>query len=785
MKRNLGIRIIVIFLSFCICSMIQPAAAEILTEQEAYGLEDHEVYNLDDISLSVKDEKVHIQSSTLKAGTTLMIAGYGIHGEMNCLDVCIWGNTDSIVSEIILSKEVSYVKAYFVGNNHAPLREACALLWINAPTDCIYVSKVQTKIVTDEDQTDAADEVTAQAEIIKADGTKAIINLAITEETAENESKYYVSLPAANGSVSKTEVHNYAADVGTSFAYSVKDGVYTLEAVNLPHAADTFVNDAHGLVKSSTMDDFGRPTTTWISLQDRNLKVVIPEQAVLTYTTAVSPSKLYRALGLTEDTMAAVFVDGVASTTILSKSNTDKTIGGNGVATEVYLSSDGDVTIVNVTDILSRVIKIVKAKAATETAAATEAYIMLDDHRTYETDAFAKGDRVIINSAAGDIKSVAKAKTVKGIYSGYKGSTIRINSTSYTLSQNSTVFPPSLSPVDTYIFYLDSYGNVVDALLKPKPISTDYVYIEKYQSKLGTDADLFNPAGKNAAVASAIFTDGTAETINLAVSEKDGVPYTDVPAADGTVSRSELTTKAVTNIGNWFAYTVKDGVYTLEEINGTYASVERDVVLPEKSTAVIAGRYICSETIVTAFDTNNMKTSFTGLAEKKTVLTGNVLVTYAKNSEVISAIYAVEQPVAAAEDVAYAYAVERGFTSADGKTVEWIFAIDGVQVTCVLESHQIVTVGNVYMLSDKNSDNVWTVTQAAGVMAGEISVLDSTFLVADGRIYTLADKYAVYNVSENAAITGAKDTLAEGDTLYVFLNKNGEISVAYIIAEAE
>lgn len=596
----------------------------------------------------------------------------------------------------------------------------------------------------------------------------------------------------------KTTKYVVGAYTTTDFvnAYIVADGDMS-KIQTITTTSGALADTVYGLKSTGTWDGFGRPTTTWTSSKDKDLKVVIANEATLTYTTAISPNALYNALDLDAATTVEYIIDGAYVKEGLDvyktgEGATDKTIGAAGATTEVFVDGDA-ITVTVVYNYLAKVTKVTAAKAATATKEEVKASVEMTIYNVYgsekdlekvyfETDKFAKGDMIVVNYN-GEVKAAEKANKVEGVLKSFKGATLNVDGTTYNVGAMSVA--PAAADIgfkDTYTYYLDANDAILGADKKVAAVVTDYVYILKYQAEAGDDADLINAAGKNAAVATAIFTDGTAKTINLAITEDDDVYYTTVPAKDGTVKEVELATKAATEIGNWFAYTVKDGVYTLVEIDADYAAVETDVDLVKGASKNLGGLYTNSATKIVTIDEDDKMTTTTGFVAKDVTLTGNVLYTYAKDAKVVSAIYAVEQAAASAEDITYAYAVEAGATTSDGAT--WTFAVDGAQVTYVLEAKQTVEAGKVYTLSDTDADNAWTVKAAEVVEAGEISVLDTTFLVAADE-YVINEKAAVYNVAETAEVVGAKDTLAEGDTISVILNKDGEIVVAYITVEAE
>ena len=598
-----------------------------------------------------------------------------------------------------------------------------------------------------------------------------------------------------------------------------------------------------GTEDADKQDGFGRTANKW-TYDGKTVGTYVTEDAPkLTYTAAVSPRTIYNDLGLSENKTAKWYIDGFQHNTdtalTLTKADNTKSVGGNGVLTEVYKYSDGSVKVVQVANYLAKITGVTEYKAATDKTNEVEASVTLTIYntdygtvtgKTFKTDAFVKADKdsyvvVTLNGQHGSgaagitVKSVAKAETFDGCVDKFSSSSVYVDgkevkvgakyNTNYTGALRVAFSAGNIGEDYTYTFYTDANGVILGAKEKSATVSKDYAYVEYVQTK-AQNASLTDGADR-AAKAKVIFTDGTEKTIDLKITKKaaDSKYYVTLPK--GTVDNNRFTTwegvepKEVgtfcsdkTTVNNWYAYAENDdGTYTLKALSSDYAGVvDRLTVAAKKSTNVPeTGYYTNKATVVTAIDTNddNKVTTLTGYPTAEKTLTGKVLYTYAKDSKIVAAVYVcANNAKVVSADVTYAYAVEAGSTTADG--TEWTFAIDGKQVVYVMSDteHNPVAAKHVYTLSESTTvDGTYV---ASAVVGGDcsgngtlVTAVDDSFIIAGDTQYAIYDKTVIYNVDADLDVVGVADVVEKDDKVVVISDTVDGIAntakVIYIVTE--
>ncbi len=334
------------------------------------------------------------------------------------------------------------------------------------------------------------------------------------------------------------------------------------------------------------------------------------------------------------------------------------------------------------------------------------------------------------------------------------------------------------------------------------PTQFAYVYmIQSQEYKAAGTADLLGnvslKAQDAAAKALVALTDGSTAIVDLALAPvKDAygnvVNYEYVqPNADGTVTKITVPTGSAT-VGAWFAYTEKDGAYTLAPVTGSaaYATVlGENVTLLKGKSNIVAGKYTNSATTLVAVDAavNNYKvTTHTGLLKADmTLVAGNTLVTYAPNSTVVSAIYTVDAAITtAAPTVTYDYylAVASGDTVAGG--VEWTFYVNGDVETLVINGAG-VEAGKVYTLQANTGVLAGTYSVHSTVATSataKVTVADETFFVAGTTYYYNTNGCEIYNITTEVGYD--VDTVEVGDYVIVVNGEKG-VELIYIVDEPQ
>ena len=336
-------------------------------------------------------------------------------------------------------------------------------------------------------------------------------------------------------------------------------------------------------------------------------------------------------------------------------------------------------------------------------------------------------------------------------------------------------------------FYADKNGYVIGFVGETAPApaaQTDFVYVVAYQATAGVpeSTDVLNPTPAKPATAKAevILTDGTHKAVDLAIGKTGDFT---APKADGSVETKNGDV-AKTTIGNWFAFSEADGVYTLEAVKSEYAKVATaDVTLVKGTPYNASGVYTTSTTKVVTIDTKYAVKEETGLIAatlKYDAVDNAILITKAGSSaKTVDAIYAVGQtPATPIVTKTYAYAKAAG-DAVEGGT-EWTFYINGAAETYVIKSGETVDPGEVYTLTKDPSKDIYTVAKETKVeTAGEIAVSDATFIVVGSNTYNIAATTSVFDVRPGH--TGEAGTLAVGLKVDVIEAAPGTAAVIYIV----
>ena len=350
------------------------------------------------------------------------------------------------------------------------------------------------------------------------------------------------------------------------------------------------------LEKEPTADDFGRPANKWTYKNTDIGTYVDYSLMVAEYTNGVSGKEVYNKVGKTamDKYDVAAYVDGNdASKTILpnvAKDNKDDLTGTDtGVLTQVFVNDDEKEAVV--TEINTYLGIADSDYSAKKDEAQFTVWGLYKDGKTYKKTVVKDGkattdesasfpvsgedfdvskveedDAYLFTVAAGEVQTFVPAETIKGteITSFKKGSNVTVGGTKYDFS-NAAYYDNEALKVytgennndtinlkdTTYNVYLDTYGNLIG--LEEVDAVDNYVFIT------GADENSSNLATKTTD-ANAIFLDGTSKVIEVSKTKGDGIDNADISPV----------------INKWFTYTVdKNGVYTLKDINDTYAKGDK------------------------------------------------------------------------------------------------------------------------------------------------------------------------------------------------------------------
>ena len=346
------------------------------------------------------------------------------------------------------------------------------------------------------------------------------------------------------------------------------------------------------LEKEPTADDFGRPANKWTYKNTDIGTYVDYSLMVAEYTNGVSGKEVYNKVGKTamDKYDVAAYVDGNdASKTILpnvAKDNKDDLTGTDtGVLTQVFVNDDEkEAVVTEINTYLGIADSDYSAKKdeadftvyGLKKSGKVHVMDKADDGKSYvsfkvsgedfDVSKVEEDDAYLFTVAAGEVQTFVPAETIKGteITSFKKGSNVTVGGTKYDFS-NAAYYDNEALKVytgennndtinlkdTTYNVYLDTYGNLIG--LEEVDAVDNYVFIT------GADENSSNLATKTTD-ANAIFLDGTSKVIEVSKTKGDGIDNADISPV----------------INKWFTYTVdKNGVYTLKDINDTYAKGDK------------------------------------------------------------------------------------------------------------------------------------------------------------------------------------------------------------------
>ena len=277
---------------------------------------------------------------------------------------------------------------------------------------------------------------------------------------------------------------------------------------------DSYLYESWDLKKLTDKDDaFGRPCHIWKLGKDEIGTYV--EGALASYTVAVAGCDILNDCDFDEDGVKLTsYEDGVkASSKMTIKNTTATNIGGQGVLTEVF-----EDRIVFINTYLAKVTKVVTEKrdakdhvtrkAATTlsvwnngtqfTAAGTTAT------KTFESDAFAKDDMVLVTIANGDVQTVAVAESKIAEFTKIKkvdGKFAQIALDGEFSDIAAKYFYNGIDAADLgndMVAYFDAYGNVIGMEKYYAPLNyavIDALWVESIKGKATVKADLVTVAG--------------------------------------------------------------------------------------------------------------------------------------------------------------------------------------------------------------------------------------------------------------------------------------------------
>ena len=419
------------------------------------------------------------------------------------------------------------------------------------------------------------------------------------------------------------------------------------------------------LVRTDDTDDFGRPTNNWTYDKKDIGNYVNTDLLTASYTAKVKGGDVYSDIGSNACDFALTYwVDGVkldkkalsAEADKLVKKNDDTMNStGKGVLTEIYVDTDAEeTTVVVINTYLAEVaadyntktedvrlnvytgVKAAAKKGETPTTISTTYTVESEDVDGLEK--LKEDDMVLVTIAKGDVMTVTPVETVKDVaitsYSTdyadadkkdeYKLTKLTAGGNKYETAKKAfedaeVLYDYNVEQLDdaTFDLYLDPYGYVIGA--RQVDGDDNFMFVVGYDRSSTVLAKAVDKA-------LAIFTDGTMKTIDV---------------KSGDLKGGRLAESATTN--TWFKYTVKDGVYNLEEVADMQIKDSTTTKLDKQNNTVEQGKTIAygnNDTVLIA-----VKASTTTKLDKQNntveqVVGGKKTIAYGNNDTVLIAVKA-------------------------------------------------------------------------------------------------------------------------------------------------
>ena len=357
---------------------------------------------------------------------------------------------------------------------------------------------------------------------------------------------------------------------------------------------DSYLYESWNLKKLTDKDDaFGRPCHVWKLGKDEIGTYV--KDALASYTVAVAGCDILNDCDFDEDGVKLNKYENSATSTSKEtiKNTTSKDFGAQGRLTEVY-----EDRIVYIDTYLAKVTKVVTEKRdakdhVTRKAATTvTAYLTVPSTRfsgtyttttlTFESDAFAKDDMLLITVADGDVQTAVVAESKIAEFTKIKkvdGEFAQIALDGEFSDIAAKYVYDGLKADDLgndMVAYFDAYGNVIGMEKYYAPLNyavIDALWVESIKGKATVKADLVTAAGEkleDVEITSVTLKNNVLETPASGVAVADKTYKATDLIALGTsglnvVFANNTTLGALYN--KLFAYTTEDGAYKLS-LNG-------------------------------------------------------------------------------------------------------------------------------------------------------------------------------------------------------------------------
>ena len=391
-------------------------------------------------------------------------------------------------------------------------------------------------------------------------------------------------------------------------------------------------------------------------------------------------------------------------------------------------------------------------------------------------DTAAVGKLILDTAELEEVTGTVTAKKVTGNYNGY----VKVDGEQYDFAWDYCQAAVNYNDNGTFFLY---NGFVLGFAVKTTNVPDNYIFVmaEAAKAAKAGSEDLFDTVEGDAAVAQLKVLDlstGKIAIVDQAVVKGDDGKYYYANTA-GKATSTEVTSKKNLAVGKFYTYTVlDDGSYVLGKDQSAITGYT--TVTVEKNKATIAtGLNATSTTKFTVIDVVTKEAGYnktvksvdvksvTGIANfPKTAdkYTGSALVL--SNKGIVSEIIVVKNGIYTPATTKN-YAVYAGLGELTDKQA-YGFYVDGKLVnynatTAGTTQLGTATAGTLYEVTFVGGE-VNALTEATVIKKGEVTFIDSTFIIIDGTAYYFADEYTVIDEGDDYAIA----EIAVGDTVSVF-----------------
>ena len=384
----------------------------------------------------------------------------------------------------------------------------------------------------------------------------------------------------------------------------------------------------------------------------------------------------------------------------------------------------------------------------------------------------------IVIKADGKIIAKELAKSVDGVMTAKGEGYVKVGGTKYTAMAGTEA--PNYE--DTYTYYMDPNGVIVGSELYEEANATlDYVYVISSDATTSDDDELIN-GNDNRAVVKVMYTDGTSEVVDYALTKTSSDDYASGYYFKVGSTKYDLDSFKRTVTAGWYAYTKNsDDEITLKSAVKADKSGVKNVTVQKDERTMASGLYATTSTQVTVFNKDGVANTYKGYANfPSDAISKQALVVYGSSEKYADKVYIYDETASADSDkIDVALFVSKGDETADGIVCE--FYVDGKKVTYTVDADDsalsTAVAGQLFEIDvEEDIATLTALTQDDDYILGTVQVASDDYVVVSGQEIDLTDDCAVYQVSKsNKTVTSG--TLDEDQTVAVFTNDDG----AYLI----